>query len=118
MSRIRDSAGSRCPGTSSKKVVFDDPGGSGRAYGDYRPSTHLSGSVTLANGDWRRGGIVFDLDEEWGWEMLDGSSGGLDYSIPFASVAVIEPKGDESVVAAANELGIAMVMTGMRHFRH
>jgi phosphoribosylaminoimidazolecarboxamide formyltransferase/IMP cyclohydrolase len=35
--------------------------------------------------------------------------------------AIIQPggsKGDESVIQAANERGIAMVMTGMRHFRH
>jgi len=25
---------------------------------------------------------------------------------------------DEEVIAAANEAGIAMVFTGMRHFRH
>ena len=37
------------------------------------------------------------------------------------AVAVIQPGGsirDEEVVQAANEHGIAMVLTGMRHFRH
>ncbi len=35
--------------------------------------------------------------------------------------AVIQPggsKGDEDVIAACNELGISMIFTGMRHFRH
>lgn len=35
--------------------------------------------------------------------------------------AVIQPggsKGDADVVSACNELGISMIMTGMRHFRH
>ena len=35
--------------------------------------------------------------------------------------AVIQPGGsvrDEEVIAAANEKGLAMVMTGVRHFRH
>jgi phosphoribosylaminoimidazolecarboxamide formyltransferase/IMP cyclohydrolase len=35
--------------------------------------------------------------------------------------AVIQPGGsvrDEEVVARANELGVAMVFTGFRHFRH
>ncbi|MCD4650698.1 MAG: bifunctional phosphoribosylaminoimidazolecarboxamide formyltransferase/IMP cyclohydrolase [Candidatus Cloacimonetes bacterium] len=35
--------------------------------------------------------------------------------------AVIQPggsKGDEEVIQACNEHGIAMIMTGMRHFRH
>jgi phosphoribosylaminoimidazolecarboxamide formyltransferase/IMP cyclohydrolase len=37
------------------------------------------------------------------------------------AVAVIQPGGsirDEEVVAAADEKGLAMVLTGMRHFRH
>ena len=35
--------------------------------------------------------------------------------------AVIQPGGsmrDDEVIAAANEHGMAMVFTGMRHFRH
>jgi phosphoribosylaminoimidazolecarboxamide formyltransferase/IMP cyclohydrolase len=34
---------------------------------------------------------------------------------------VIQPGGsmrDDEVIAAANERGIAMVLTGVRHFRH
>jgi phosphoribosylaminoimidazolecarboxamide formyltransferase/IMP cyclohydrolase len=37
------------------------------------------------------------------------------------ATAVIQPGGsmrDEEVIAAANEKGLAMVFTGMRHFRH
>lgn len=37
------------------------------------------------------------------------------------ATAVIQPGGsmrDDEVIAAANEAGLAMVMTGMRHFRH
>jgi phosphoribosylaminoimidazolecarboxamide formyltransferase/IMP cyclohydrolase len=37
------------------------------------------------------------------------------------ATAVIQPGGsmrDDEVIAAADEQGLAMVMTGMRHFRH
>jgi phosphoribosylaminoimidazolecarboxamide formyltransferase/IMP cyclohydrolase len=37
------------------------------------------------------------------------------------AVAIIQPGGsvrDEEVIAAADEHGIAMVFTGIRHFRH
>ena len=78
-----------------EKVVFEDPGASGSSYGDYGAGTPLTGTVTLTNGDWRKGRLVFDLDEEWSWEMLDGSSEELDYAIPFARVASIEPRGDD-----------------------
>ncbi len=46
---------------------------------------------------------------------------GLDVAAGFGIKAVIQPGGsvrDEEVIAAANEHGIAMVLTGMRHFRH
>ncbi|MSQ88489.1 MAG: bifunctional phosphoribosylaminoimidazolecarboxamide formyltransferase/IMP cyclohydrolase [Betaproteobacteria bacterium] len=46
---------------------------------------------------------------------------GLDAVIDAGAAAVIQPGGsvrDEEVIAAANERGIAMVFTGVRHFRH
>jgi phosphoribosylaminoimidazolecarboxamide formyltransferase/IMP cyclohydrolase len=46
---------------------------------------------------------------------------GLDVAAEFGIKAVIQPGGskrDDEVIAAANEHGIAMVFTGMRHFRH
>ncbi|HEY7640988.1 MAG TPA: bifunctional phosphoribosylaminoimidazolecarboxamide formyltransferase/IMP cyclohydrolase [Steroidobacteraceae bacterium] len=46
---------------------------------------------------------------------------GLDVAAEFGIQAVIQPGGsmrDNEVIAAADEHGIAMVLTGMRHFRH
>jgi phosphoribosylaminoimidazolecarboxamide formyltransferase / IMP cyclohydrolase len=46
---------------------------------------------------------------------------GLDVVADNGAVAVIQPGGsvrDEEVIAAANERGIAMTFTGIRHFRH
>jgi len=46
---------------------------------------------------------------------------GIDQAAGTGIVAVIQPGGsvrDEEVIAAADEHGIAMVFTGMRHFRH
>ena len=46
---------------------------------------------------------------------------GLDVVADNGAVAVIQPGGsmrDEEGIAAANERGIAMVFTGIRHFRH
>ena len=46
---------------------------------------------------------------------------GLDQAAENGITAVIQPGGsmrDEEVIAAANEHNIAMVFTGMRHFRH
>jgi phosphoribosylaminoimidazolecarboxamide formyltransferase / IMP cyclohydrolase len=63
--------------------------------------------------------------------LTEGSVAASDAFFPFAdglialadagATAVIQPGGslrDEEVIAAANERGLAMVLTGMRHFRH
>ena len=63
--------------------------------------------------------------------LTEGSVAASDAFFPFAdglialadagATAVIHPGGsmrDEEVIAAANERGLAMVLTGMRHFRH
>jgi phosphoribosylaminoimidazolecarboxamide formyltransferase/IMP cyclohydrolase len=46
---------------------------------------------------------------------------GLDVAAEYGITAVIQPGGsmrDQEVIAAADEHGMAMVLTGMRHFRH
>ena len=46
---------------------------------------------------------------------------GIDAAAEAGIKAIIQPGGsmrDEEVIAAADEHGIAMVFTGMRHFRH
>jgi phosphoribosylaminoimidazolecarboxamide formyltransferase/IMP cyclohydrolase len=46
---------------------------------------------------------------------------GLDEAAKAGMTAVIQPGGslkDEEVIKAANEHGLAMIMSGMRHFRH
>jgi len=67
----------------------------------------------------------------WAEPMTRGSAVASEAFLPFAdgllsmiaagATAVIQPGGsmrDEEVIAAANEHGVAMVFTGMRHFRH
>jgi phosphoribosylaminoimidazolecarboxamide formyltransferase / IMP cyclohydrolase len=64
-------------------------------------------------------------------ELLAGAVLASDAYFPFADgpqlaidagvVAIVQPAGsvrDEEVIAAANDAGIAMVATGIRHFRH
>ena len=70
-------------------------------------------------------------ENKWDTPRTQGSVCASDAFFPFAdgllaaaeagATAVIQPGGsirDEEVIAAANEAGIAMVFTGMRHFRH
>jgi phosphoribosylaminoimidazolecarboxamide formyltransferase / IMP cyclohydrolase len=74
-----------------------------------------------------------DAADKAGWESprTIGSAVASDAFFPFAdgllaaaeagATAVIQPGGsvrDDEVIAAADEAGLAMVFTGMRHFRH
>jgi phosphoribosylaminoimidazolecarboxamide formyltransferase/IMP cyclohydrolase len=46
---------------------------------------------------------------------------GLEEAVKNGATAFIQPGGsvrDEDVIAAANRLGVAMVFTSVRHFRH
>ena len=46
---------------------------------------------------------------------------GLESAIAAGATAAIQPGGsihDAEVIAAADKAGVAMVFTGMRHFRH
>jgi phosphoribosylaminoimidazolecarboxamide formyltransferase / IMP cyclohydrolase len=46
---------------------------------------------------------------------------GVDVVAKAGAVAIIQPGGsvrDDEVIAAADEHGVAMVLTGVRHFRH
>ena len=46
---------------------------------------------------------------------------GIDFASKLGVSAIIQPGGsvkDEEVIAAANEHNLAMVFTGVRHFRH
>ncbi|HEY0628356.1 MAG TPA: bifunctional phosphoribosylaminoimidazolecarboxamide formyltransferase/IMP cyclohydrolase, partial [Sphingomicrobium sp.] len=76
---------------------------------------------------------AFEAAEKYGWPepRTVGSAVASDAFFPFAdgllaaaeagATAVIQPGGsirDDEVIAAADEAGLAMVFTGMRHFRH
>ena len=46
---------------------------------------------------------------------------GLEVAVAAGATAVVQPGGsvrDEEVIAAADRLGVAMILTGVRHFRH
>ncbi|MEO6093643.1 MAG: bifunctional phosphoribosylaminoimidazolecarboxamide formyltransferase/IMP cyclohydrolase [Novosphingobium sp.] len=76
---------------------------------------------------------ALEAAETQGWEQARtiGSAVASDAFFPFAdgllaaaeagATSVIQPGGsirDEEVIAAADEAGLAMLFTGMRHFRH
>lgn len=81
------------PWSNVEYVSFDHSGTvSGLSYDGYKSPRGLKGEVrTVANGD-HSGQIVFDMDEVWEFEMLDGNSNGLNFKIPFKHIRSITPK--------------------------
>ena len=73
-------------------------GGSGPGYAAYRSGAKLAGMVTTVDGRKLVGRLVYDLDESETTEMLDGERRHLSYSIPFALVASVVPRGDAARV--------------------
>ena len=76
-------------------------------------------------------GFLFDICGSMAVSCTRGCVAASDAFFPFAdgllqaaeagATAVIQPGGsirDDEVIEAANEAGLAMVFTGMRHFRH
>ena len=81
-----------------ERVEFHGTNKSGRGYDEYKPGGKLQGRVADRDGKTYSGKLVFDLDEEADWEMLNGNRDGVEYYIPFSMIRSIEPRSDESLV--------------------
>ena len=87
------------PWMAFRKVTFDDAGSSGRGYDTYQPKGRMTGTVRTIDDESATGEIVFDLDEEYAWEMLDGDDDDISYSIPLGMVVSVSPRsGDRTDV--------------------
>lgn len=61
-------------------------------YEDFAITNSISGTVIMNDGSSYTGKIVFDLDETYDFEMLNGEKDGIEYFIPFREVKQIKPK--------------------------
>jgi len=86
----------KVPWDEFERADFVHDRGSGRGYDAYAAGGPLHGTVTSEDGTALAGRIVFDLDEEETWEMLNGEREGVAYDIPFERVASIEPRDRRS----------------------
>ena len=59
-------------------------------------SKQLNGSVETIEGKNLSGDLIFDLDEFYDLEILDGDNEGLEYSLPFRYISSIKPKNDRA----------------------
>ena len=74
-----------------EEITFQEPQG-GLGYRDYPDPKPIEGTVLLFNGNTHEGQIIFDMDELWSLEMLDGNDDYVEYQIPFRYIKSIRPK--------------------------
>lgn len=74
----------------AKKPAFD-----GMAYSDFQNQKEIKGSLTTSNGNTMKGPILFDMDERFDFEMIQGTRENIDYFIPISLVESIAPRNHE-----------------------
>lgn len=75
-----------------EKVTFSDAPKNAPGYDAYADLKELSGSVTTVDGQTLTGKIIYDLDEAYTFEMLQGDDDDIKYIIPMQHVASVSPK--------------------------
>jgi hypothetical protein len=92
------------------KVTFEEPPASD-PYDSYDGGSRLRGKVTCHGGASYAGLVIWDLDEAYSWETLDGSIDGIDYAVEFANIKSITPRGYESSEVLLRN-GTALLLSG------
>lgn len=77
------------------KIEFREAPNSGPAYSSFSSPKKIKGTVLVDNGDRHSGEIVYDLDEEYTLELLNGEKDDVKFIIPFYNVKIVEPRGDD-----------------------
>jgi len=88
----------RVPWAHFRRAELTRREGSGPGYGDFATPKHLRGTVTDAEGARHAGLLHVDLDAAESWELLEGTSEGITYSIPFSRVRSLERSGAVVIV--------------------
>jgi len=66
------------------------------AYGDFAAPRKLEGTIVTTDGAKYSGALVYDLDEAWDLEMLQGDENDMEYAIPFRTIKKITPRNFNS----------------------
>lgn len=102
------------PWKAFKKVEYVAmPKGVSIDFESFEKTKGLSGTVYLFEGQPISGRIMYDIDEEWEFEALEGNDDEISYIIPFGNIKKIRPKNyDYSIVELRN--GDELLLGGSR----
>lgn len=67
-------------------------------YLDFKVPKVLRGRVNTRDGQLYKGKFIFDLDEQWDFETIEGNEGTLRYSIALRNISLIEPQPSNATV--------------------
>ncbi len=84
-------------------------------------AAQAAGAAQMAHGGAQEGALGLTHGSVVASDAFFPFADGLEAAVAAGATAVIQPGGsmrDGEVIEAADRAGIAMVMTGMRHFRH
>ena len=86
-----------------KMVTFQKPSEKQKSYDSFKSQNELTGVVKTTDGKSLTGKLIFDLDESFDFEVLQGKDDNIEYIIPFRTVSKIIPKNyDNSNVILKN----------------
>ena len=71
-------------------VSFEEPKSGVDSYSDFDAQDKISGTVTTNSGTSHKGQIVYDLDETYQLEILNGERDDIEYFIPFHAIQKLE----------------------------
>ncbi|MFT6216124.1 MAG: hypothetical protein ACJAS3_002532 [Roseivirga sp.] len=85
-----------------KKVDFEKAPNSGKAYSAYTVEK-ISGVLETIDGQKLTGKIIFDLDEEYNFEIIQGDNDGVEYFIPVDNIKSFAPRNyDNATIILKN----------------
>ena len=86
-----------------KSLTIEDAIPNGPSYARFDTPSGLSGVVQTYNDKRYEGMLVFDIDEKFEIELLDGKDDAIEYQIPFRNITKIVPKNSSySIVRLTN----------------
>ncbi len=71
-------------------------------YFDFAPPRELWGRVKTTNGLFYKGKLIYDLDEQWDFETLEGKYNQISYSVALRDISLIEPHATYTTLVLKN----------------
>lgn len=80
------------PWRSFRSVEFLPSNETGKSYNSYAKPKRLSGTIYTYDDEEISGSFIYDLDETWDFEMIEGNDDEIEYKVPIANIKSIRPK--------------------------